>query len=373
MGFGLKCIVVEWWSNLVQFKPGAPSRQAILIRQTHDTLAQMLTKKDDRIESLYAKTISLERSSKAAEIFSRSIVVELEATRTALTLYCETETQHWTASGRDSAEMSARHAHELSDLQRRLGDAHAKELAELNIQLQEEARLKEEALKRVQWLLEEEAHLEEANRNTSDSVKKFLGELREKDAEIDKIRALLVQKDKEIKLVLQQKETELTLLQQQKETEIKLLASEHLSVLKSKETELLRELEALSKAKLAEAEAASARHAAELRKTEEKYEALLAKKDASLEDLVAKHITEIDEAVAKHRAELRKKEDEYAAMVAKKDAQWEELDTKRLADMEHLMAAKDELEKKCMTDIQSISGGMSKEVSLPCHSPLFSA
>jgi len=212
----------------------------------------MLIKKDARLESLYTQTIGLERSFKAAEIFSRNIVAELEVTRTALMFFCETENQYLTASGRESAEMSVQHAHELADLRKRLDDAHAMELQELNSKLLEEAHLKEEALKREVRLLDEEAQLQEANRNTSDSVKKFLGDLREKDGELDKMLVLIAEKDKAIQLLLQQKETELKLLQQTNEAELKFIASEHLLALKSKDAELLRELEALSKAKLVE-------------------------------------------------------------------------------------------------------------------------
>ena len=58
--------VVEWWSNLVKFRPSAPSKQAMLIRETHEKLEQYLMqkdeiimKKDQRIEILYSQAIWL--------------------------------------------------------------------------------------------------------------------------------------------------------------------------------------------------------------------------------------------------------------------------------------------------------------------------
>jgi hypothetical protein len=46
-------------------------------------LSRELLKKDERIESVHAQTIDLERKSKAAMLYSYTIIAELEASRTA--------------------------------------------------------------------------------------------------------------------------------------------------------------------------------------------------------------------------------------------------------------------------------------------------
>ena len=186
--------VAEWWSNLMKLKPGAPSRQAQLIRSTHDKLEQMLMKKDERIEVLYKQAISFERSFQAAEIFGRSVVMELEAVCGELRVLHDFSRHHLTASGRESEEIRALHIEELVCLQKRLEDAHAKEIAELQARLREEFRAKEDALAKVKHLREEETRLNDANRRNSSSATQL-------SAETDKMRALLEQKDAQLKLL----------------------------------------------------------------------------------------------------------------------------------------------------------------------------
>jgi hypothetical protein len=176
--------VAEWWSNLMKFKPGAPSRQAQLIRSTHDKLEQMLMKKDERIEVLYTQAISFERSFQAAEIFGRSVVMELDAVCGELRELHDFSRNYLTTSGHESEELRAQHIKELTCLERRLEDAHAKEIAELQAKLREELRAKEDALSKVKQLQDEEARL-----------------ATQLSAETDKMRALLEQKDAQLKLL----------------------------------------------------------------------------------------------------------------------------------------------------------------------------
>ena len=297
----------------------------MLIRSTHDKLALMLAQKDERIEAMHSRAIALERSCKAAEIFSVALVAELQAIYTGLGDVRLAEAQYWADTERDAAHAGTQrdvtHARELADLQKRLEEAHAKEVAALSSTLQEEQRLKDEALKRVQQLLEEEAQLEEANRSTSDSVKKFLADLRAKDLELDNMRTLLAQKDNEIKL-----------LQQQKETEMKLLAAEHLGALKSKDAELLKELEALSKTKMSEMEQALAKLRAEMKSKDDAYEAMLKKKDANLVDLENKHKAEIESL----SGDMAHKADGLWAQLKAKEAECDEIQRKFEASRDSL-------------------------------------
>jgi hypothetical protein len=55
-----------------------------------------------------------ERSSKAAEIFSRNIIVEIEAIRNVLNVARDAESQSWSATG----DLQASHARNLADLQK---------------------------------------------------------------------------------------------------------------------------------------------------------------------------------------------------------------------------------------------------------------
>lgn len=140
----------------------------MLIRSTHEKLALILAQKDERIEELQNQAIARERSCKAAEV---------------------------------------KHARELAELQKRLGEAHANE-AELSSSLQEQQRLKDEALKRVQELLEalakqedlleqaiaaQEFQLQEANRRLEICERDSAAEIARLQAEIDRLRALLDQ------------------------------------------------------------------------------------------------------------------------------------------------------------------------------------
>ncbi|MGB1601517.1 MAG: hypothetical protein ACPIOQ_52775, partial [Promethearchaeia archaeon] len=118
--------VAEWWSNLFRLRPGAPSRQATLIRETHDTLAQMLIKKDERIDTLHTRNMELWRSFKAAEGEARTMVADLEAYRAELA----EEFNGWLNSRREMDALHSQHARELLGMQKRLDDAHVTEVAE---------------------------------------------------------------------------------------------------------------------------------------------------------------------------------------------------------------------------------------------------
>jgi len=160
----------------------------MLIRSTHEKLALILAEKDERIEELQNHAIARERSCKAAEV---------------------------------------KHARELAELQKRLGEAHANE-AELSSSLQEQQRLKDEALKRVQELLEalakqedlleqaiaaQEFQLQEANRRLEICERDSAAEIARLQAEIERLKAQLDQerkrrRDLEEKLVLAEAEIE---------------------------------------------------------------------------------------------------------------------------------------------------------------------
>ena len=165
----------------------------MLIRSTHEKLALMLAQKDERIEEMQNQAIARERSFKAAEVT---------------------------------------HARELAELQKRLGEAHANQVAELSSSLQEQQRLKDEALKRVQELLEalakqedvleeavaaQEFQLQEANRRLKicerDSAAEIARLQAEMKAEIERLKALFDQererrRDLEEKLRLAEAEIE---------------------------------------------------------------------------------------------------------------------------------------------------------------------
>lgn len=123
---------------------------------------------------MHSQAIARERSCKAAEVFSVTLVAELEVILSALDLFRLTESQNWADAFRHA---DASHARALCELEKILKEAHANEVALLNSAMQEQQRLKDEALSRVQQLLEGEAC-------TSDSVKKFLTDLRAKDLEL---------------------------------------------------------------------------------------------------------------------------------------------------------------------------------------------
>ena len=161
----------------------------MLIRSTHEKLALMLAQKDERIEELQNQAISRERSCKAAEV---------------------------------------KHARELAELQKRLGEAHANQVIELSSSLQQQQRLKDEALKRVQELLEalakqedlleqaiaaQELQLQEANRRLKICERDSAAEIARLQAEIERLKALLDQererrRDLEEKLRLAEAEIE---------------------------------------------------------------------------------------------------------------------------------------------------------------------
>jgi C-terminal processing protease CtpA/Prc len=280
----------------------------------------MLAQKDERIEAMHSQAIARERLCKAAEVFSVTLVAELEAIRSALDLFRLAEAQTWADAVRHT---DASHARALSELEKILKEAHTTEVALLTSVLQEQQRLKDEALSRVQQLLEGEA-------STSDSVKKFLTDMRAKDLELANMRTLLDQKDNEIKLI-----------HHQKATEMKLLASEHLVQLKSKDAELLKELETLSKAKMSEMEQALAKLRAEMKSKEDACEALLKKKDADLVNLEDKHKAELESL----NGGMSKKVDDLWAQLKAKEADYDELQRKFESSGDSLRSELDQREE----------------------------
>ena len=312
--------VAEWWSNLFRLKPGAPSRQAILIRETHDTLAQMLIKKDERIDTLHTRNMELWRSFKAAEGEARTMVADLQAYRAE---FAE-EFNGWLKSRREMDTLHSQHARELLGMQKRLDDAHVTEVAELTRRLNEEKRLKEDAQGKAQELLGKIAALDDAKRSSSNSVANLQCDLVVKDAEIEKLRLIL----------------------QQKETEIKLLASEHQAALTAKDVDHLHKVETQSKLHSAEIERANHRHQAELNSKIDEYRALLRSKDALLEERDQKNKDMLEAATSKFRMEL----DALMAQLKSKDSKTAELEVtkdKTIRDLQSTVKALEErLEKK---------------------------
>ena len=312
--------VAEWWSNLFRLKPGAPSRQAILIRETHDTLAQMLIKKDERIDTLHTRNMELWRSFKAAEGEARTMVADLQAYRAE---FAE-EFNGWLKSRREMDTLHSQHARELLGMQKRLDDAHVTEVAELTRRLNEEKRLKEDAQGKAQELLGKIAALDDAKRSSSNSVANLQCDLVVKDAEIEKLRLIL----------------------QQKETEIKLLASEHQAALTAKDVDHLHKVETQSQLHSAEIERANHRHQAELNSKIDEYRALLRSKDALLEERDQKNKDMLEAATSKFRMEL----DALMAQLKSKDSKTAELEVtkdKTIRDLRSTVKALEErLEKK---------------------------
>ena len=312
--------VAEWWSNLFRLKPGAPSRQAILIRETHDTLAQMLIKKDERIDTLHTRNMELWRSFKAAEGEARTMVADLQAYRAE---FAE-EFNGWLKSRREMDTLHSQHARELLGMQKRLDDAHVTEVAELTRRLNEEKRLKEDAQGKAQELLGKIAALDDAKRSSSNSVANLQCDLVVKDAEIEKLRLIL----------------------QQKETEIKLLASEHQAALTAKDVDHLHKVETQSQLHSAEIERANHRHQAELNSKIDEYRALLRSKDALLEERDQKNNDMLEAATSKFRMEL----DALMSQLKSKDSKTAELEVtkdKTIRDLRSTVKALEErLEKK---------------------------
>jgi hypothetical protein len=287
--------VAEWWSNLFKFQPGAPSQQARLIRSTHEKLVGVLMKKDERIESLHARTIELERTFKAAEIFSHTIIAELEASRSALSFFGENEIQYLTSFRQQTAVLQ-------TELQRRLQEVHVKELSELTAKLLEEATLKEKALEKIGLLEKQEERLTEMNQKKSESVQKAMSEKEKMQAELEKMQAALCGKELEIQkmhanidqkdlvfLSLSDTVNEIGTALQQKEAELKHQASEHNAAMKQNDEKMLYELELLSKAKSAEMDEVLATN----RRKEQEYESLIHKMDERLKALEEKHTAEL--------------------------------------------------------------------------------
>ena len=312
--------VAEWWSNLFRLRPDAPSRQATLIRETHDTLAQMLIKKDERIDTLHTRNMELWRSFKAAEGVARTMVADLEAYRAE---FAE-EFNGWLRSRREMDALHSQHARELLGMQKRLDDAHVAEVAELTRRLNEEKRLKEDAQGKAQELLGKMAALDDAKRSSSNSAANLQCDLVVKDAEIEKLRLIL----------------------QQKDTEIKLLASEHQAALSAKDVDHLHKFETQSKLHSAEIERANQRHQAELNSKIDEYRALLRSKDALLEEREQKNQDMLEAATSKFRIEL----DALMAQLKSKDSEKAELEVtqdKAIRDLQSTVKALEErLEKK---------------------------
>jgi hypothetical protein len=287
--------VAEWWSNLFKFQPGAPSQQARLIRSTHEKLVGVLMKKDERIESLHARTIALERTFKAAEIFSHTIIAELEASRSALSFFGENEIQYLTSFRQQTAVLQ-------TELQRRLQEAHVKELSELTAKLLQEATLKEKGLEKIGLLEKQEGRLTEMNQKKSESIQKAMSEMEKMQAELEKMQAALCGKELEIQkmhanidqkdllfLSLSDTVNEIGTALQQKEAELKHQASEHNAAMKQNDEKMLYELELLSKAKSAEMDEVLATN----RRKEQEYESLIHKMDERLKALEEKHTAEL--------------------------------------------------------------------------------
>jgi hypothetical protein len=281
--------VAEWWSNLFKFQPGAPSQQARLIRSTHEKLVGVLMKKDERIESLHARTIALERTFKAAEIFSHTIIAELEASRSALSFFGENEIQYLTSFRKQTAVLQ-------TELQRRLQEAHVKELSELTAKLLQEATLKEKGLEKIGLLEKQEGRLTEMNQKKSESIQKAMSEMEKMQAELEKMQAALCGKELEIQkmhanidqkdllfLSLSDTVNEIGTALQQKEAELKLRVSEHNAARKQNDEKMRYELELLSKAKSAEMDQVLATN----RQKEQEYESLVHGMDSRLKVLEA--------------------------------------------------------------------------------------
>jgi hypothetical protein len=178
--------VAEWWSNLFKFQPGAPSQQAKLIRSTHEKLADILLKKDERIESLHAQTIDLERNSKAAMLYIYTIIADLEAFRTALSLFGKSVLQDLGFAYSELA-YSAAMQEKCGKLEKRLEKIERESAAEI-------ARLNEK-----NHMLEERNRVLEKRTQTSKS--ESAAEIARLNAEIDRLKSLLNQQQQAPKLV----------------------------------------------------------------------------------------------------------------------------------------------------------------------------
>ena len=139
-----------------------------------------------------------------------------------------------------------------AELHTRLQEAHVKELSELNAKLLEEARLKETALRRIQFLEKQEARLTEITQNKAESDQRGISEKESetgkiqaafprnlKDLETDKTQAQNDQKDL---LILSPSDTvnQVKAALQQKDVQLKLQVSEH-NVSMKKNEEKMRE------------------------------------------------------------------------------------------------------------------------------------
>ena len=122
------------------------------------------------MDELYEQNVELERGIKAAEVLARGMISELEAVRVAFTYFCDAENLNWTTQGREGSKLRALHMQELSNLRKSLGETHAKEIADLACKLKEESVLKEEALTKVQQLLQESSSLEKKNIENTDRL-----------------------------------------------------------------------------------------------------------------------------------------------------------------------------------------------------------
>ncbi len=224
--------VAEWWSNLFKFQPGAPSQQARMIRSTHEKLVEILMKKDERIESLFF-------TSKAVEIYGHTIIGELKACRTALSLFSENEIQYLESSRQQAAELQRRlmerggerdqwerekEEWKLRDGVREREFERERERERAAARERERER-QEDHLARVDALSELNANqlaMERLMREKESQMVEMQAVIRRKDLEMEKMQAQIDHKDillhtlsdtgNEIRAALQQKVAELQLL-----------------------------------------------------------------------------------------------------------------------------------------------------------------
>jgi hypothetical protein len=139
------------------------------------------------------------------------------------------------------------------DLHTRLQEAHVKELSELNAKLLEQARLKETALRRIQFLENQEARLSEINQNKAESDQRGMSE---QESETGKMQAALPRNLKDLEtektqaqndqidlLILSPSETVIQVKAslQQKDMQLKLQALEHNVAMKKNEEKMREE------------------------------------------------------------------------------------------------------------------------------------
>jgi len=150
-------------------------------------------KKDEHIESLHAQTIDLERNSKAAMLYIYTIIADLEAFRTALSLFGESVLQDLRFVYSELA-CSADMQEKCGILEKRLETSERESAAEI-------ARL----IEKNRVLEESDRMLEERNRvlekRTQTSERESAAEIARLNAEIHRLKSLLNQQQLAPKLV----------------------------------------------------------------------------------------------------------------------------------------------------------------------------